>query len=272
MPRTQPASAVIEWFPPPSFHGWRAVRRRRIQDGCSATLDPCMTLAVIVLFGLFGANSAALPRAVNPSQSAAQSPPEAAPSGSQQQDQKTGTAPSSENKAASPHSPATTKPSTSQAAKQNHKKRPAISDCAAAPAVSPAGSSPDGKSSASPAAAGDSAQAPKSGDPPKNCPPPKIVVRQGGAAEPGIQLAGGPATDQSSQQKNAAIQLLGSTEENLKKISGRQLSSEQQDTVTQIQQFMQQSKAAAANGDSERARTLAWKAELLSEDLVNPQK
>ena len=95
---------------------------------------------------------------------------------------------------------------------------------------------------------------------------------EGGAAEPSIQLAGGPATGQSSQQKDAAIQLLGSTEENLKKISGRQLSSDQQETVTQIQQFMQQSKTAAANGDSERARTLAWKAELLSEDLVNPQK
>lgn len=68
------------------------------------------------------------------------------------------------------------------------------------------------------------------------------------------------------------MQLLETTEENLKKISGQQLSSEQQETVTQIHQFMQQSKAAAANGDSERARNLAWKAELLSEDLVNPQK
>ena len=97
-------------------------------------------------------------------------------------------------------------------------------------------------------------------------------MRQGGAAEPSIQLAGGPATGQSSQQKDAATQLLGSTEENLKKISGRQLSADQQETVTQIQQFIQQSKTAAANGDSERARTLAWKAELLSEDLVNPQK
>ena len=98
------------------------------------------------------------------------------------------------------------------------------------------------------------------------------MVRQGGAAEPSIQLAGGPATARASDQKNAAIQMLGTTEENLKKISGKQLSSEQQDTLAQIQQFIQQSKAAAANGDAERARTLAWKAELLSEDLVNPQK
>ncbi|MGB8063368.1 MAG: hypothetical protein WCF26_15860 [Candidatus Sulfotelmatobacter sp.] len=230
-----------------------------------------MTLAVIFLFGLFGANAAALPRAVSPAQSTEQAAPESAPSGSQQQDQKTGT-PSSESKPASPHSQVTNKPSASQVGKRTHKKRPATSDCAAAPAISATKSSPDAKPSASPAAAGDSAQASKSGDPPKNCPPQKIVVRHGGTAEPSIQLAGGPATGQSSQQKNAAIQLLGSTEENLKKLSGRQLSSDQQDTVTQIHQFMQQSKAAAANGDSERARTLAWKAELLSEDLVNPQK
>jgi hypothetical protein len=231
-----------------------------------------MTLAVIVLFGLFGADLVALPSAVNPPQSAAQPAPQAAPSGGQQQDQKTETAPSSASTPASPHSQATTKPSASQPAKRTHKKRPANSDCGTAPAISAAKSAPDAKQSASPAGTGDSAQASKSGDPPKNCPPQKIVVPQGGAAEPSIQLAGGPATDQSSQQKNAAIQLLESTEENLKKLSGRQLSSDQQDTVTQIHQFMQQSKVAAANGDSERARNLAWKAELLSEDLVNPQK
>ena len=231
-----------------------------------------MTLAIIFLFGLFGASPAAPLRAVHPPQSAAQSVPEAVPSSNQQQGQKTGPAPASESAPASSQPQATTKPKASQAGKKVPKKRPAVSDCGAAPAISAAGSSPDGKPSASPAAAGDSAQASKSGDPPKNCPPQKIVVRQGGATEPSIQLAGGPATGQSSQQKDAAIQLLGSTEENLKKISGRQLSSDQQETVTQIQQFIQQSKTAAANGDSERARTLAWKAELLSEDLVNPQK
>ena len=230
-----------------------------------------MTLAVIVLFGLFAANSTPLSRAVNPPQSAEQSVPEGVPSGSQQQDQKTGTAPVSESTPASPQPEATTKPKT-QAGMKVHKKQPAISDCKAAPAISAAGSNPDSKPSTAPAAGVDSAQASKSGDPPKNCPPQKIVVRHGGAAEPSIQLAGGPATDRSSQQKDAAIQLLGSTEENLKKLSGRQLSSDQQETVTQIHQFVQQSKTAAANGDSERARTLAWKAELLSEDLVNPQK
>ncbi len=249
-------------LPRRSFHSCHAVRRRKIQR------DPCMTLAFMFLCAIIGASPAASLRAINPPQSAAQSAPQAAPSGNQ--DEKAGTAPDSGTKAASP-AQSTANPKTSQAAKKTRKKKqPANSDCVTAPATSATpGSSTDGKPSANPAAAGDSAQASKSGDPGKNCPPQKIVVRHGGAPEPAIQLAG---TDPSSQQKNAAIQLLGSTEENLKKISGRQLSSEQQDTLTQIQQFMQQSKAAAANGDSERARTLAWKAELLSEDLVNPQK
>lgn len=105
--------------------------------------------------------------------------------------------------------------------------------------------------------------------PPKNCPPEKIVVRQGGTAEQSIQLAGG---DQESQKKKDTKQMLGSTEENLKKISSIQLSPEQQDTVSQIKQFVDQSKQALAAGDLDRGHTLAWKAQLLSEDLVKPQK
>lgn len=66
--------------------------------------------------------------------------------------------------------------------------------------------------------------------------------------------------------------MVDATEANLKKISERQLSAEEQGTVTQIRQFVEQSKAAVAEGDTERARTLAWKAQTLSEDLVDPKK
>jgi len=62
------------------------------------------------------------------------------------------------------------------------------------------------------------------------------------------------------------------TQTNLKKMAGRQLTPNQQDMVNQIHQFMDQAKTAVAAGDVERARTLAWKAQLLSEELVNPQK
>jgi hypothetical protein len=63
-----------------------------------------------------------------------------------------------------------------------------------------------------------------------------------------------------------------SADANLKKIAGRQLDSNQQDMVTQIRQFMSQAKEAIDAGDLERARTLAWKAQLLSEELVKPEK
>jgi len=66
--------------------------------------------------------------------------------------------------------------------------------------------------------------------------------------------------------------MLGITEGNLKKISARQLDSTQQATVAQIRQFIGQSRTALDAGDLERANTLAWKAELLSEDLLKPQQ
>lgn len=140
------------------------------------------------------------------------------------------------------------------AAKPAHHKKKVGSGCPAAPAsAGSAASTPDQTSTAASAKT--------------NCPPPKIVVRQGGTSEPAIQLGGGAAGGQASQEKATATQMLGTTEENLKKIAGRQLSATDQDLVTQIRQYMDQSKAAVT-ADPERARTLAWKAQTLSEDLL----
>jgi hypothetical protein len=97
-------------------------------------------------------------------------------------------------------------------------------------------------------------------------------VRQGGTSEPSIQLAGGADGDQATGQRNATNQMLGSTDANLKKLAGRDLNANQQDMVNQVRQFMQQSKTAVDAGDFERARTLAWKAQLLSEELLKPAK
>jgi hypothetical protein len=105
-----------------------------------------------------------------------------------------------------------------------------------------------------------------------NCPPTKTIVRQGGSSEPSIQLVGGQGGIQAVQQRDSANQLLESTEANLKKIDERRLTSNQQDMVNQIHEFMAQSKSAVAAGDLERARTLAWKAQLLSQELVKPQQ
>ncbi len=97
-------------------------------------------------------------------------------------------------------------------------------------------------------------------------------MREGGTTDPSIQLAGGPTADEAVAKREAINQLLETTEQNLKRTAENQLTSAQQDTVSQTRQFVNESKQAMADGDLERARTLAWKAEVLSEDLINPEK
>jgi hypothetical protein len=97
-------------------------------------------------------------------------------------------------------------------------------------------------------------------------------VQQGSTTEPSIELAGGASGAQASSERNTAIQMLETTEANLKKVEATQPDSNQQDMIKQIRQFMDQSKAANSAGDLDQARTLAWKAQLLSEELLKPQK
>ncbi len=155
--------------------------------------------------------------------------------------------------------------------KVRHKKKPA-SACAI---TSERTSSTTSSGAPDPSSGGTvEGQSPANQDSAK-CPPPKVIVHQGGTAEPAIQLAGGPAgneANQTSQARTTATPMLDATEANLKKLEGRQLSDAQKDMVTQVRQFMEQSKTAVAAGDVERARTLAWKAQTLSEDLVKPEK
>jgi hypothetical protein len=137
-------------------------------------------------------------------------------------------------------------------------------------------SAPSGQATAKGSVSG-SAQRPANPPAPSNCPPQKpqkIVVDQGGTSEPSIQLAGdnNSAPLKGTNQCANAGQCLQSAQQNLQKVAGRQLTSSQHDMVTQIQQFMDQSKKASDSGDLESARTLAWKAQLLSEELVNPEK
>jgi hypothetical protein len=75
---------------------------------------------------------------------------------------------------------------------------------------------------------------------------------------------------EASRQREATKQLLTSTDVNLQKLSGRQLSKDEQDTVAQIREFMQQAKTADSKGDLERATKLASKAHLLSEAIAKP--
>lgn len=98
--------------------------------------------------------------------------------------------------------------------------------------------------------------------------PEKKVVRNGGTADPVVQLAPGISAEQASSQRQNTTQLLTATDANLKQISSRQMNSSQQDSISQIRKYMEQAKAAEQAGDVQRAHNLASKALLLSDDLV----
>jgi hypothetical protein len=98
--------------------------------------------------------------------------------------------------------------------------------------------------------------------------PPKIVVKPDSAqpsATPG-QISPGSSGDVSHDQANTE-QLLQSSESNLNGIK-RQLSSDEQAIVAQIRDYMTQSRQAIKENDLVRARNLALKAHLLSDDLA----
>ena len=237
-----------------------------------------MSLAAILLFGIF-CTSSALPTAAARHQTAPQpAPASKPPDAAETQDQGAVSPAQTPSGTSQPPSAAPAKSSPGQnpprtTKRPRHKRRVSASNCNSTPAgTASAANDPatSGKTSADPASGGSAPASVPSA--PKNCPPSKVIVRHGGTAEPSIQLAGGAAGNQTSHERDSANQMLGSTEANLKKIAGRQLSPNQQDMVNQIRQFMEQSKTAVVDGDLERARTLAWKAELLSEELLKPGK
>ena len=98
--------------------------------------------------------------------------------------------------------------------------------------------------------------------------PGKRVVRNGSTEEPVIQISPGLSDNQASSERENTTQLLSTADTNLQKISGRQLNTTQQDVVSQIRKYMEQSKEAETAGDLQRAHNLALKARLLSDDLV----
>ncbi len=252
----------------------RATTRQRKMDGnLVITYGTRMTLATaILLIGICSTGLSAQER-VAPSQSTQQSEPSSSsnPQAGQEQDSKTPPAAVPETKPSSSAAQQSTIPPKGHAPKKHvSKKTSSATTC-------DTGSATSGSTSSAAAAVAPASGVPGNPDasqtqtsvtaPAKNCPPEKIVVRQGGTADPSIQLAG---ADQASDRADAN-QMLGSTEANLKKIAGLQLDATQRDTVSQIHQFVDQSKAALAAGDVGRGKTLASKAQMLSEDLV-PQK
>ena len=162
--------------------------------------------------------------------------------------------------------------SPAPAKKRSHHKKTSTPDCSPAPApLKPPGNSPNGTAGPTSAAPGTAhSGTPATANAKNPCPPPKVVVKDGGSDEPTIELTRGTSDQQASQQRYTTEQLRTETEENLKKLAGRQLTASQQEMVTQIKQFMDQAKSAVADEDLERGHSLAMKAHLLSEELLKP--
>jgi hypothetical protein len=96
---------------------------------------------------------------------------------------------------------------------------------------------------------------------------PTTVVKDGSIEDSKVNLSPDPSP-QASKQGDRTKQLLESSQANLKKISGRPLNESQEETVEQINSYMEQSREAAKGGDPQRAYNLAVKANLLSAELA----
>jgi len=96
----------------------------------------------------------------------------------------------------------------------------------------------------------------------------KVVVRNGGAKDNSGQLTPAMTQEQELHSRENTAQLLATTDSNLKRLTGRQLSDSQQSMLDQIRTYMRQSKDASDAGELSRAHTFAYKAHLLSDELA----
>jgi outer membrane biosynthesis protein TonB len=97
--------------------------------------------------------------------------------------------------------------------------------------------------------------------------PSRTVVNEGGTQPATPQLSASLSPDAAIHQKFNTAQLLEATDSNLKSIS-RTLSSDEQSMVQTIRSFVNQSRQATKDGDTDLAYRLALKAHLLSDELV----
>src|SRR5450759_3627750 len=96
----------------------------------------------------------------------------------------------------------------------------------------------------------------------------KVVIEEGAKQDPvPPPLVADTSLDQVAHQRLSTAQLISSTEYDIRTIS-RPLSSDEQAIVQHIRGFIEQSRQASKDGDTERAYNLAVKAHLLSDSLA----
>jgi outer membrane biosynthesis protein TonB len=102
--------------------------------------------------------------------------------------------------------------------------------------------------------------------------PPKIVIQETPqTVSPNASTAAPLAShDETTHNAASTLQLNESTEANLNSLK-RKLSPQEQTTITQIRDYLSQCAQATKDGDVVRARNLALKAHLLSDELAKPR-
>jgi hypothetical protein len=98
-----------------------------------------------------------------------------------------------------------------------------------------------------------------------------VVVHNGSTSDPAVAISPTLTQQQASQELSTTNQLLANADANLKQVAQRQLSSDEEDTVKQIEVYMEEARTAVKTGETQRAYNLANKANLLSSDLARPR-
>ncbi len=97
--------------------------------------------------------------------------------------------------------------------------------------------------------------------------PSRTVVTEGGAQPAAPQISASMPHDAAIHQRLTTAQLLEATDYNLRSVT-RTLNADEKAMLQHIRSYMQQSRDATKDGDTERAYNLALKAHLLSDELI----
>lgn len=103
--------------------------------------------------------------------------------------------------------------------------------------------------------------------PPPEAPKKTVVENETTQNQQDNQLTASISRDAAIQQRVDTVQLINATENTLRGIT-RQLNSDEQAMVQHIRSFIKQSQTAMSEGDLERAKNLAFKANQLSNELA----
>jgi hypothetical protein len=252
-------------------------------------MRPALGIVIVLCLGLPAAGAASQQQEPSAGNSVGQNPAPSSPPSEPRAQPKTEpkTEPTKEPEAGSPTEPRTeprteppTAPSTapSSATQSEHPTEPGTEHSAQPAAMAPTIEPHDGEPTAEPTHqtnAASSGATPKSHAVGKHVrstapdgKPRKVVVREGGADEPTAQIVTGMAPEEANRQRQRAEELLKSTDETLRRTDPLTLNARQQETVSQIHNYMEGARAALKEGDLSRARTLAVKAGLLADDLT----